>query len=205
MNHSVLKISKMTGKLAGFHAISTNTLTNEFCKKMYSSGKKDLICTKCYSMEMLQGLRKNCAPAWQHNSDILSGGIIPAHMLPTILDAFFRFSAHGELINETHLENLNRIAEYNPHCTFALWTKRKDIVQKYYRHNRKPENMILIYSNPTINRVMDNVPEFFDRTFNNVEKHFKGIEQNCTGQKCRDCLLCYTKGNGVTQIVEAVK
>jgi hypothetical protein len=65
--------------------------------------------------------------------------------------------------------------------------------------------MILIYSNPTINRVMDNVPEFFDRTFNNVEKHFKGIEQNCTGQKCRDCLLCYTKGNGATQIVEAVK
>ena len=195
----------MTGKLAGFHAISTNTLTNDFCKKMYSGGKADLICTKCYSMEMLQGLRKNCAPAWQHNSDILSGGIIPAHMLPTILDAFFRFSAHGELINETHLENLNRIAEYNPHCTFALWTKRKDIVQKYYRHNRKPENMILIYSNPTINCVMDNVPEFFDRTFNNVEKHFKGIEQNCTGQKCRDCLLCYTKGNGVTRIVEAVK
>ena len=80
----MLKISKMTGKLADFRALNTNTLTNDFCMKMYSSGKPDLICTKCYSAEMLQGLRKNCAPAWQQNSDTLSGGIIPPHMLRTI-------------------------------------------------------------------------------------------------------------------------
>lgn len=203
--NSVIKISKMSGKLDGLRAISTNTLTNPFCVKMYNSKKKDLICTKCYSVEMLNGLRKNCAPAWQHNSDMLSGGLIPEHMLPTILDAFFRFSAHGELINATHLENLHNITLHNPHCSFALWTKRKDIVRKFYSQREKPANLILIYSNPTINRVMESPPEFFDRTFNNVEKHFKGIEQNCTGQKCRDCLLCYTIGNGVQTIVEAVK
>jgi len=202
---SVIKISKMSGKLDGLRAISTNTLTNPFCIKMNASKKQDNICTKCYSVAMLNGLRKNCAPAWQHNSDMLSGGIIPDHMLPTILDAFFRFSAHGELINLTHLENLHNIALHNPHCSFALWTKRKDFIRKFYSQHKKPANLILIYSNPTINRVMQSPPEFFDRTFNNVEKHFKGIEQNCTGQKCRDCLLCYTIGNGVQTIVEAVK
>lgn len=202
---NVLKISKMTGKLEDFRAISTNTLTNPFCIKMYNSGKGDVICTKCYSMDMLQGLRKNCAPAWQHNSDMLSGGIIPDHMLPTILDAYFRFSAHGELINMIHLENLHNIAAHNPHCNFALWTKRKDLVRRFYSERPKLPNLILIFSNPKINRPMDTPPEFFDRTFNNVEKHFKGIEQNCTGQKCRDCLLCYVPGNGVSQIVEAVK
>ena len=29
--------------------------------------------------------------------------------------------------------------------------------------------------------------------------------QNCTGQKCIDCMLCYTIGNNVDTIVEKVK
>jgi len=202
---TVLKISKMTGKLDGLRAISTNTLTNSYCQKMATCGDDSIICSHCYSWEMLHGMRKNCAPAWQHNSDMLSGGVIPQHMLPTILDAFFRFSAHGELINATHLENLHNIALHNPHCSFALWTKRKDIVRKFYSKRDKPANMILIYSNPRIDRVLKwGPPEFFDRTFNNVTKG-SDTPQNCTGQKCRDCLLCYKPNNGVTTIVEAVK
>ena len=70
----MLRISNMTGKLAGFKALNTNTLTNDYCIKMASCGDESIICKHCYSMEMLQGLRKNCAPAWQANSDILSGG-----------------------------------------------------------------------------------------------------------------------------------
>tara|TARA_R100001163_G_C4929252_1_gene105923 strand:- start:49 stop:510 length:462 start_codon:yes stop_codon:yes gene_type:complete len=153
---------------------------------------------------MLNGLRKNCAPSWQENSDILSGGLIPPHMLPTILDAFFRFSSHGELINMTMLENFHNITLQNPHCSFALWTKRKNFIRKFYTEHEKPANLILIYSNPRIDAVMNQPPEFFDRTFNNVSKG-SDVAQNCTGQKCRDCLLCYKAGNGVTQIVEAVK
>ena len=171
---------------------------------MYNSSADDIICRKCYSMSMLNGLRKNCAPSWQENSDILSGGLIPSHMLPTILDAFFRFSSHGELINMTMLENFHNITLHNPHCSFALWTKRKNFIRKFYSQHEKPANLILIYSNPRIDAVMNQPPEFFDRTFNNVSKG-SDVAQNCTGQKCRDCLLCYKAGNGVTQIVEAVK
>ena len=68
-------------------------------------------------------------------------------LLPTILDAFFRFNAHGELINLTHLENLVRIAKKNPHCNFALWTKRNDLIVKYFKTRDKPKNFILVYSN----------------------------------------------------------
>ena len=201
----MLTISNMTGKLEDFKAINTNTLSNPYCQKMYSCGSADIICTKCYSWEMLETFRKGCIPAWERNSKALSEGIIPPHLLPTFLEAFVRFSGHGELINMIHLENLHNIALHNGHTKFALWTKRKDLINKFYANNDKPENLILIFSNPKINAVLDNPPKHFDRTFNNVEKHFKGVEQNCTGQKCKDCLLCYIPNNGVTQIVEAVK
>ena len=36
-----IKLSTMTGKLTGFKAINTNTVTNEFCQKM---NKTDSIC-----------------------------------------------------------------------------------------------------------------------------------------------------------------
>ena len=199
-----MSISNGSGKLQDIRSLNTNTLTNEFCISMYNSSADDIICRKCYSMSMLNGLRKNCAPSWQENSDILSGGLIPSHMLPTILDAFFRFSSHGELINMTMLENFHNITLHNPHCSFALWTKRKNFIRKFYSQHEKPANLILIYSNPRIDAVMNQPPEFFDRTFNNVSKG-SDVAQNCTGQKCRDCLLCYKAGNGVTQIVEAVK
>jgi hypothetical protein len=39
---TAVHISKMTGKLDGLHAISTNTVTNPFCQKMNTSG--DTIC-----------------------------------------------------------------------------------------------------------------------------------------------------------------
>ena len=122
----MLTISNMTGKLEGFKAINTNTLSNPYCQKMYSCGSDDIICTKCYSVEMLETFRKGCIPAWERNSKALSEGIIPPHLLPTFLEAFVRFSGHGELINMTHLENLHNIALHNAHTKFALWTKRKD-------------------------------------------------------------------------------
>ncbi len=191
-----MRISNMTGKLDGFKALNTNTLSNDYCMKMYNSGKNNVICTKCYSAEMLQGLRKSCVPSWEQNSKILSGGLIPKHMLPTILQAFFRFHGHGELINMIHLENFHNITIHNPHCVFALWTKRKNLINKFYAANEKPSNLILIYSNPRIDAVMSEPPKLFDRTFNNVSKN-SDVEQNCTGQKCKDCLLCYQPNNGV--------
>ena len=198
-------ISIMTGKLDGLRAISTNTRTNDYCIKQNASGDPTNICTKCYSHTMLSSYRKNMQPALERNSQALSTRVLPTVELPKIADSVFRFDAHGELINETHLRNLVAICEYNPGTVFALWTKRNDIVSKYFRANAKPANMVLIYSNPKISHIMAKPPKFFDRTFNNVLEHEFVERQNCTGQQCKNCLLCYTPGNGVTTIVEKVK
>lgn len=200
-----IHISIMTGKLDGLRAISTNTRTNDYCIKQHASGDPNNICTKCYSHTMLSSYRKNMQPALQRNSDALSAAPLAPDAIPRILDAVFRFDAHGELINDTHLSNLCAIATHNPRTSFALWTKRNDLVSKHFRSNPKPVNLILIYSNPKISNIMRKPPRYFDRTFNNVLEHEHVEQQNCTGQKCADCLLCYTPGNGVTTIVEKVK
>ena len=200
-------ISIMTGKLDGLRAISTNTRTNDYCIKQNQSADPDNICTKCYSHVMLSSYRKNMQPALQRNSDALSQRMLAEQELPRILDAVFRFDAHGELINETHLANLCAISAHNPRTSFALWTKRYDIVRKFFATRDKPANLILIYSNPKISHILAKPPKFFDRTFNNVLEHEHQDRQNCAGQKCADCLLCYTPVavNGVTTIVEKVK
>ena len=198
-------ISTMSGKLDGFKAINTNTVSNPFCQQMFNSGKDDNICTKCYSNIMLRTYRKNNQPAFQRNTDLLSKPVSDAILKATkIMDAFLRINAHGELINEQHLANIVRLAELKPHCNVTLWTKRADIVRKYFDKHDKPSNLILIFSNSLIGNIMKKPPRHFDKTFNNVPESMYKDKQNCTGQKCSDCLLCY-QHNGVDTIVEKVK
>ena len=190
-----LNISKMSGKLIDIPAINTNTVTNEFCIKMKES---DTICGQCYSHRMLNTYRKSCQPAWQHNSEKLSSRLLERGEIPFINSAYFRFHGHGELINRNHYRNFVAIAAANPGTNFALWTKRKDLV----RGIEKPANLILVFSNPRIDKIMSLPPAGFNKVFNNVSAEH--VAENCTGQKCRDCLHCYTH-TGESVIVERVK
>jgi len=190
-----IKISKMSGKLQGIGAINTDTTTNDFCIRQKST---DTICGKCYSHKMLTTFRKSCVPAFQHNSELMKD-LIEWDLLPIINQAYFRFNGHGELINLNHYKNIINIAKKNPHCTFTLWTKRASIVRQI---SDVPSNLILIFSNPRIDKVIG-VPRGFDKVFNNVNKD-SGIKQNCTGRKCIDCLMCY-KHDKLNVIIEAVK
>tara|TARA_R110000824_G_scaffold3543_1_gene16917 strand:- start:293 stop:898 length:606 start_codon:yes stop_codon:yes gene_type:complete len=197
-----IKTSNMSGKLEGLQAISTNTRSNPFCQKM-SQSSDNIICSKCYSMATLnRGYFPSLEPALEYNSRLLSKPLEP-EQLPKFKrkTEYIRFDAHGELINETHLDNYVKITKVYPDRKFALWSKRIPIIKKYFKNREIPENLRLIYSNPFINKVMDKPPVPFHKSFNNVTDDTK---QNCTGQKCKDCLLCYTV-NDVTTIVEAVK
>jgi hypothetical protein len=204
MQTKVIHISNMTGKLDGFKAISSNTITNPYCIKQNATGDQSNICTKCYSHIMLKSYRKNMQASLERNSQALGNAILPIDQLPVILDAFFRFNAHGELINDIHLTNLVNITIKNPSCNFALWTKQNGIIKKYFDINAKPSNLILIYSNPKISTILSKPPKYFDKTFNNVLESEYQDQQNCTGQQCKNCLLCY-KHNGINTIVEKVK
>ena len=202
-------ISTMSGKLNGLQAINTDTVSNTFCQKMNSTGNS--ICTKCYSMNSLTRHRKNCRPAFMGNSELLSKSILQPSQIPFINQSYFRFHGHGEIINMTHLINLVLIAKCNSHCTFALWTKRKDFVNKLFRMAEGsydyylPNNMILVYSNPKIDCVQIEPPKHFHKVFNNVSKPVYKSVENCTGQKCIECLACYKKDSGVDVIIEKVK
>ena len=101
MTKPAVHISNMTGKLDGLRAISTNTRTNAYCIEQHERAVEhdtDNICGKCYSHAMLKGFRKNMEPALQRNSDLLSSRPLEPHEIPRIVDAIFRFDAHGELI-----------------------------------------------------------------------------------------------------------
>jgi hypothetical protein len=203
-------ISIMSGKLAGLQAINTDTVSNLFCQKMNSTGNS--ICRFCYSMNALNKHRKNCRPSFMGNSELLSKSLLSKDQIPFINQSFFRFHGHGEIINMTHLWNFVQIARANPHCTFALWTKRKDFVRQMMTKQKytgipsgKPANMILIYSNPKLDCVQTEPPTFFDKVFNNVTKPIYRKMENCTGQKCIECLACYSLNSGTDVIVERVK
>ena len=204
-----IHISKMTGKLEGFQAISTNTVSNEYCQKQYKKQDAKNICTFCYSHNMLNTFRKNMQASLQRNTDLLNSKVLHPDALPVINSAFFRFNAHGELALDKkqgtiNLENYVNIALKNPHCTFSLWTKRFDIIKPYFDQHDKPKNLILIYSSPLTNHIMTKIPKHFDKTFNTVVETDFVEKQNCTGQKCKDCLLCYKKDT-TSIIVEKVK
>ena len=200
VNYTGINISQGSGKLQNIRSINTNTLTNEFCIKQNKN--KNSICNSCYSVNMLKTMRKNCVPSWEHNSNLLSQVIIQNELLPTILDAFFRFSSHGELINNIHLINLINITNKNPHCTFTLWTKRKDIINKVFKTINKPKNLILISIIFQNLKTKLTLPKYFDKTFNNVTKEYNGKKINCFS-KCKECLICY-KHNNINQIINSV-
>ena len=61
LNYNLLKISKGSGKLEDIQSLNTNTLTNPFCIKQNKN--KNSICNKCYSINMLKTMRKNCVPS----------------------------------------------------------------------------------------------------------------------------------------------
>ena len=204
MNYQGVNISKMTGKLDGILAINTNTLTNSFCIDQHNR-KNNSICNYCYSVNMLKTFRKSCVKSFQHNSEFLSSKVIHQDGLPIINAAFFRFSGHGELINDNHFINLINICVKNPSTNFALWSKRAPIIWDVLKTHKKPRNLILVYSNPKINHVLKKIPDHFDKVFNNVTSG----AVNCSPKKgaCLACLKCYkfskSKKNNI--IIEKVK
>lgn len=190
-----LKISEMTGKLKMIPAVNTSPLSNDFCK---AQGKvKGSICSKCYSVNACNGYRSMAVPVWERNSQILKD-LIPFDELPTINNVFFRFNAHGELINSPHFINLCNIAKKNPRTMFALWTKRSQIVQKNLQH--VPKNLILIYSRSKIDCRDKRIPKGFHKVFNVVSRG----EHNCGARSCWTCAKCYNFNKSVV-ITEKVK
>ena len=198
----------LDGKMKGIWSLNTNTLTCSWCIAQRKKDPDKYICPNCYSARMMKGVRQNCIPAFQYNSDLLSADLVPWGDLPVICRDIFRFSAHGEVDSVNHFINFCNVAKKNIDVTFGWWTKRVDLVNKY--HHLIPDNVILIYSNPEVNALGVSVPKHFSKIFNVYTKDFakdKGIKVNCKGAKeggCITCRRCYSFNN-IQCINEVIK
>lgn len=206
-----IKLSKMTGKLKNLDAINTNTVTNKFCKKMHNSKNDKCICKYCYSQKMLKTFRKNCQPAFQYNSNLLSKQLIDKTQIPRFKHELLRINAHGELINQTHADNIIRLALFKPDKTITLYTKRLNLINnaiKRQSHAVKPDNLIIVYSNPLLDKPITKIPQnnmykYVDKIFNVMSTENNKI--NCGAKNCNKCRLCYNKNNNTNIIYEMVR
>jgi hypothetical protein len=197
----MIKLSAMSGKLKGITGINTNTLSNPYCMQM--SKNPDLICSKCYSISMLQTFRQSCVKPWQHNSDVLSKPMTLKQLKSIKINSkYCRINAHGEFINEPHFINIMNIVTSNPDVFFAIWTKKKVLVKGWLQVHDKPKNCNFIYSNPKLDTEIKHVKAFckiygFDKVFNCYSNVIDKVKINCGPKKCIDCKLCYTKNRTI--------
>ena len=199
--NGILHITNHSGKMVNIQSISTNNLDNDFCKRLSKCSK--LICSKCYANKLLT-LRPNVENKMDINSKLLSEALIPYRELPKFNALYVRFNSFGELINLIHLKNLIRICNNNKRTTFTLFTKRNNLIDKILN---KPRNLILIYSNPIMNKVLTKLPNNFNKVFNVVDSDYIRDNQtliNCQ-KSCFTCLKCYNTRNREKIIIERLK
>jgi len=217
------------GMLKGIPVINTSALDNPFCLKMSKSGK--FVCSYCYSIKTTIPKSPNnirCRNSWKRNRELLSKKILKYEELPMVIrfrqndklipHLVVRLNSQGELINETHYINFINLCRKNLYTTFVLYTKRVDIISKYgkkeipkdhhlYNRLREVDNLVLIYSQPIINKLEDRIPDHFDKVFTVLTKEFSesnNIAINCI-KKCIDCRKCYGKDNGFSKIYDQIK
>jgi hypothetical protein len=195
---NAVHITQGSGKMAGIQSINTPTTTNEFCLNMRKV-KANAICKKCYAFRY-ESYRPSLVEALKRNL-FLAERSLEIGEIPTIKDEIARFDSYGELINLIHFVNYMYIAAGNPHTIFTLWTKRLDIVQEALLTRSKPDNMILIYSSPVVDKQAV-LPAGFDKVFTSYSKNTT-TNINCHGS-CNTCRLCYSH-NDTVNINEIIK
>lgn len=198
----MIHITKHTGKLENIVSINTSSFQNHFCMKM--SENKESICSKCYGIGY-EKLRPTLRNRLDINGQLLSERLLETHEIPFLNYCFVRLNSFGDLINETHLLNLYKVAKKNKHTRFSLFTKRYDLVMKH----KKLSNVTYIASSPFVNKEIEaeGVKEFFDKTFTVYSKGFaldNLVKINCGKLKCFECLTCY-KRTGTKEIKELLK
>ena len=181
-------------KMGGFLSINVSVDMNPFCQSMRNSST---ICSKCYAryMEQQYPRLKNTL---EENYITLSSRVLDESEISEIAEYILkhakglRFDSIGELINETHCDNLNLIAmkvkSISANFPITIWTKKAALSNAIDRTYIKK-----IFSNALIDEPLNEVPRDFDGVFNvcSYEWFLKNkMEPNCTGH-CAYCMACY--------------
>lgn len=202
-----------SGKMEKMQSLSTSCLCNKICEARHNTNDNLCICKHCYSFRQLnryKTLREKLA----RNTEFLTTCELSSDDIPFINTSMFRFEAFGEIQNTTQVKNYITIAENNPHCTFALWTKNLWILDDTFKQYdiRKPSNLIIIYSEPYINIIWEDANAvkkahpYVDKVFtvHNKESEISETAINCGSKKCAECRICYSH-NDIDVINELLK
>ena len=182
-------------KMVGFISLNTSVFQNQYC--MTRSKVPGSICRHCYGLSMENTYRrlhrclvKNSEELKDPLSDESLSDIVAR--LKQENKRFIRFNSIGELHGPDNLKNYLDIARALPDSIFGIWSKRKHL----FSGVNIPENMTVIYSNPSLDKPITWVPKNFNGVFNVITYQYaieNNILPNCSG-KCIDCLKCYRPG-----------
>ena len=201
-----------SGKMQGMQSLSVACTKCKLCIKAHQTNDDLCVCKHCYSFRMLARY-KSLREKLENNYDFFTTANLIADDIPVINASMFRFEAFGDLATTEQFRNYVMIAKCNPNTTFTLWTKRPYIIERAFDiyDIGKPKNLIIIYSEPYINKAwaeseynaIRKVYPFIDKVFT-VHNNAESININCGAKKCAECRLCYTR-NSVHIINELLK
>lgn len=201
---------KHSGKMSGMVSMSTACKANKYCKARMNL--ENYICFYCFAEEQLNNYGIDMLKPFLYNIWMLNRFQLSADILPLLNNRLFRLESFGDVLTIGHELNYIRFMNKNPKTVIAQWTKNPNIVSQALEIVEKPKNMIFIYSNPIIDRLMklaDIVKRFplVDKVFNVVSEKYalaNNIKFTCGARHCLTCENCYTFG-GLTEIIEKLR
>lgn len=199
-----------TGKMLGKRSLSTSVVENPICKQRRLNGNS--VCAKCYAAKMLNGIYKKDSGCFVKNFELLQKPLKTVPIFPKHWKDF-RFEAFGDIASETQFHNYCLIARANPNVTFAIWSKNLWIMDRVFKYESKPKNLIIIQSSVSVNKAEEPKYWFVDKVFTvysdrETAKEL-GVKINCeakrTHKRCADCNKCYNLKNKTKYINEILK
>lgn len=209
----------LTGKMQGIKCITTACTTNPNCVELHQCGG---VCEHCYAFKYLS-MRPNVRKCYERNTRVLSNGL-DVTFLPTFThNEFVRFESFGDLVDFSHIENYLLIAFKNPKVNFALFTKQRNLLERFFTlyDVKKPSNLSIVSSAFLMNdkglseierarqtnsrlgfKLIDKVFVVYDNE--NEKSDNNGITvpvYNCE-KRCNNCRFCWSNRACTVELVK---
>lgn len=140
----------LTGKMQGIKCITTACTANPQCIEYHQCGG---VCEHCYAFKYLT-MRPNVRKCYERNTNTLSDKLLDVTFLPTFSHGdFVRFESFGDLVDFAHIENYLLIAFKNPRSNFVLFTKQRNLLERFFTlyDVKKPSNLSIVSSSFLMN------------------------------------------------------
>lgn len=218
-----LKVSNhMSGKMDGIKCITSACTVNDHCKSLHTNG----ICKHCYAFRYLQ-LRQSVRKCYENNSKVISNAMDVTYMPSFRHGDFVRLESFGDLININHIENYLLMAFKNPKTNFALFTKRRFMLENYFNdfEVKKPKNLAIVSSAYTMDddkntelyasyvtndnlgfKLVDTVFNVYTSDDQMQKKDKLAMNKRECEKQCKHCLVCWeNKIDDLTLVKEHLK